>query len=138
MNPERGEDRMVVTQEKIHQMELALAEARAEYERENGKRYEIIMREISEDERQRILDSLTDRKERVLFGLEAPSSGAERPGKSGGNLSCPICGKTGLTTRGLALHKVRKHKGEREEMGEPQAEAGMFETETARHGRRRG
>ena len=43
-------------------MELALAEAKAEYERENGKRFEIIMREISPEEKQRILDSLTDRQ----------------------------------------------------------------------------
>ena len=35
----------------------------------------IIMREISPEEKQRIMESLTDRKERILFGLEAP----ERP-----------------------------------------------------------
>ena len=41
------------------------------------------MREISAEEKQRIMDSLTDRKERILFGLEAPER-TEHPAKSGG------------------------------------------------------
>ena len=56
-----------------------------------------IMREISEAEKERILNSLTDRHERILFGLEPPGSGraGERPGKSGGDLVCPLCDKVG-------------------------------------------
>ena len=115
---------MVTITEKIAQMEQALARAREEYERENGRRYEILMRHISPDEKQRILESLTDRHERILFGLEAPPGGSSRPGKSGGELSCPICGKTGLTPRGLALHKVRVHKDQ-----QPEGQQGMFEQE---------
>ena len=74
-----------------------------------------IMREISEAEKERILNSLTDRHERILFGLEPPGSGraGERPGKSGGDLVCPLCDKGGLTELGLKLHTARKHKGEK-------------------------
>ena len=119
---------MPTSAERITQLELELAEARAIYERENGIRFLVIMREISPEEKQRILDSLTDRKERILFGLEAPER-TERPAKSGGDLSCSICGKTGLTPRGLALHTVRKHPGEKAR----QAGAGdMFATEGTR------
>ena len=102
---------MPTSADRITQLELELAEARAIYERENGIRFLIIMREISPEEKQRIMDSLTDRKERILFGLEAPER-AGRPAKSGGDLKCPICGKEGLTPRGLHLHTVRTHKGE--------------------------
>jgi hypothetical protein len=71
------------------------------------------MRAISEEEKTRILDSLTDRHERILFGLEPPGAkrAGERPGKSGGSLTCPICGKGGLTELGLKLHTARVHKG---------------------------
>jgi hypothetical protein len=131
---------MAVTADKIRQMELALAEAKGEFERENGKRFEIIMREISPEEKQRILENLTDRHERVLFGLEAPSWGAQRPAKSGGDLECEICHKTGLTKRGLALHMVRKHKGE-QAPGEPEgnqpAMFGQEEQGVSSFGRRR-
>jgi hypothetical protein len=125
---------MVTTPEKIAQMELALAQARAEYERENGKRFEIIMREISPDEKQRILDSLTDRQERILFGLEVAVERV-RPGKSGGDLTCPHCGKAGLTERGLKLHITRVHPESREET--PQA-ASLFGAEEVKSPRRRG
>jgi hypothetical protein len=74
------------------------------------------MREMSEVDKERILGNLTDRGERVLFGLEAleePKKAAGvRPGGSGGDLVCDLCGKSGLTARGLGLHKVRKHKPE--------------------------
>lgn len=123
---------MPTSAEKIAQLELALAEARAEYERENGLRFEVIMREISPEEKQRIMDSLTDRKERILFGLEAPER-SERPAKSGGDLKCPICGKEGLTPRGLALHTVRKHK---DEQGRGDTQEGMFGPDEAGMSRR--
>ena len=123
---------MPTSAERITQLELELAEARVEYEREKGKLYDIIMREISPEEKQRIMDSLTDRKERILFGLEAPER-TERPAKSGGDLKCPICGKEGLTTRGLALHTVRKHK---DEQGREETQQGMFEPEGPEMSRR--
>jgi hypothetical protein len=99
----------------IGQMEKELAEARDQLLREDGERYRILMREISEDEKERILESLTDRHERILFGLEPPVAGraGERPAKSGGDRVCPLCGKGGLTTLGLKLHTARIHKGEK-------------------------
>jgi hypothetical protein len=99
----------------IAQMEQELEEARDQLLREDGRRYQIVMREISGEEKERILDSLTDRHERILFGLEPPGSGraGERPAKSGGDLSCSLCGKAGLTELGLKLHTARMHKGEK-------------------------
>jgi hypothetical protein len=123
---------MPITAAKLRQMELELADARAQLLQEDGKRYQIIMREISQEEKQRILDSLTDRQERILFELEAPERGAARAGKSGGDLECPICHKPGLTKRGLALHMVRKHKGE--QVPETGGQPGMFEPEEAEVG----
>ena len=110
---------MPVDAAKIAQLEKELEEARRQLLMENGKRYDIIRREISEEEWQRILNNLTDREDRILFGLELPEEpkrrgkGAERPAKSGGDLTCSICGKGGLTKRGLALHMARLHKRER-------------------------
>jgi hypothetical protein len=97
----------------IAQMEKDLEEAKDQLLLEDGRRYQILMREISEEEKTRILDSLTDRHERILFGLEPPGAkrAGERPGKSGGSLTCPVCGKGGLTELGLKLHTARVHKG---------------------------
>ena len=97
----------------IAQMEKALEEARDQLLREDGQRYQVLLREISEEEKERILESLTDRQERILFGLEPPGSrrAGERPGKSGGDLVCSLCGKGGLTELGLKLHTARIHKG---------------------------
>jgi hypothetical protein len=107
---------------KVAELERQLEEARAQLAKEDGDRFRVIWREISDDEKSRILDGLTDRTERVLFGLDVPEErrrgSASRPGGSGGDLTCEICGKSGLTTRGLALHTVRMHK---EEVGEKAA-----------------
>ena len=102
----------------IAQMEQELEEARDQLLREDGLRYQIVMREISEAEKESIQGSLTDRHERILFGLEPPGSrrAGERPAKSGGDLSCPLCGKGGLTELGLKLHTARMHKGEKEKV----------------------
>jgi hypothetical protein len=124
---------MVIDAAKIAQMELALEQARAELQRQNGVKFEMLWVWLSDAEKERFHDSLTRKQDRVLFGLEAPER-TERPAKSGGDLACPICGKTGLTPRGLALHKVRKHKGE-QDRGE---ETAMFATEKAGMPRRRG
>jgi hypothetical protein len=99
----------------IAQMEKELEEARDQLLREDGRRYQIVMREISEAEKERILDSLTDRHERILFGLESPGTrrAGERSAKSGGDLVCSLCGKAGLTELGLKLHTARMHKGEK-------------------------
>jgi hypothetical protein len=118
---------MAITAAKVRQMELELADARSQLLQEDGKRYQIIMREISQEEKQRILESLSDRQERILFELEAPDRGAARAGTAGGDLECPICHKPGLTKRGLALHMVRKHKGE--QVPETGAQEGMSEPE---------
>lgn len=109
---------MVVDQAKIARLERELEEARRELLKEDGERYRILMREIPDEERERVLGSLTDKHERVLFGLEAPEEAKKgkaslRPGGAGGDLTCSVCGKTGLTRRGLGLHMVRLHKEEK-------------------------
>jgi hypothetical protein len=108
---------MVMDAAKIERMEWELAEAKAQLLQEHGRRYEIVRREISQEEWDRIMQNLSDKQERILFGLEPPQEvrgrGAARPAASGGDLECPICGKTGLTKRGLALHTARIHKTER-------------------------
>ena len=115
---------MPVDAGRIAQMRRELEEAERQLLLENGRRFEIVRRQISEEEWQRILDSLTDKEERILFGLDVPEEpkrrgrGGERPAKSGGDLECPICGKAGLTKRGLALHMARIHKGEQAEAEE--------------------
>lgn len=105
---------MSVTTAKVAELERQLEEAKAQLAKEDGERFRVVWREISDDEKSRILDGLTDRKERVLFGLDVPEEpkrgSASRPGGSGGDMTCEICGKSGLTTRGLALHTVRMHK----------------------------
>jgi hypothetical protein len=106
---------MVVDLAKIERLERELEQARKELWKEEAERYRILVREMPEDERTRIIEGLTDKKERILFGLEPeePRSGAAmRPGASGGDLTCPICGKSGLTKRGLALHTIRIHGAE--------------------------
>ena len=99
---------MPVNLARIERLEKELEEARRELLREDGERYRILMREITDADRERILGSLTDKRERVLFGLEAPEEpqkrgAAMRPGGAGGDLTCPVCGKSGLTKRGLGL-----------------------------------
>jgi hypothetical protein len=111
---------MSASMARVAELERQLEEAKAQLFKEDGERFRVIWREISEDEKARILEGLTDRKERVLFGLEVPEEpkkrgSAARPGGSGGDLTCSICGKTGLTRRGLALHTVRMHKDAAEE-----------------------
>jgi hypothetical protein len=108
---------MVVDRARIERLERELLEAQAELAREDAERYRILVREMSEVDRQRILGNLTDRGERILFGLEAPEEprkrgAAIRPGGAGGDLTCSYCGKTGLSKRGLGLHVVRLHKTE--------------------------
>jgi hypothetical protein len=112
---EKGRKPMPMDAATIEQMEKELENARDQLLREDGQRYQILMREIAEEERQRILDSLTDRQERVLFGLEPPAAtrGGARPANSGGSLTCSVCGKGGLTERGLKLHMARMHKDEK-------------------------
>jgi hypothetical protein len=109
---------MPMNAEKVAQLERQLREAKEQLLRQYGQMYEIVRKRISAEEWQRIMDSLEDREERILFGLEPVEgrgkrgSTAQKPGKSGGDLVCDICGKGGLTPRGLALHKARLHKGE--------------------------
>jgi hypothetical protein len=108
---------MVVDLAKIARLEKELEEARRELLGEDGERYRILMREMADADRERILGSLTDKRERVLFGLEAPEEPkkrgtAMRPGGAGGDLTCSVCGKSGLTKRGLALHTIRMHGAE--------------------------
>ena len=109
---------MSTSMARVAELERQLEEARAQLAQEDGERFRVLWREISEVEKGRILGGLTDRKERVLFGLEVPEEpkrSAGRAGKSGGDLTCEICGKPGLTRRGLALHTVRMHKETAEE-----------------------
>jgi hypothetical protein len=128
---EKGILCMPVDDAEIARRERELAELKERRLQEHGRRYEIVRRLISADEWQRIMDSLTDRDERILFGLEPPEDqgrrrgrpprvggGGERPAAPSGELTCLICGKTGLTKRGLALHMSRMHKGEQAAAGQ--------------------
>ena len=109
---------MVVDLARIERLEKELEEAKRDLAREDGERYRVLMREISAEEKERIIGGLTDKREKVLFGLEQPEEPQKRagmrPGASGGDLTCPICGKSGLTKRGLALHTIRIHGPETE------------------------
>ena len=73
---------MVVDLTKIARLEKELEEAKRELAREDGERYRILVREMSEVDRNRILDNLTDRGERILFGLEVPEEACV-PGERG-------------------------------------------------------
>jgi hypothetical protein len=117
------EDVMVVDRARIERLEKELEEAKRELWREDAQRFRILMRDISNEEKERILSALTERGERVLFGLEAPSEKriSMRPAGAGGDLTCPICGKSGLSKRGLGLHMVRLHKSEMEKEGKEAA-----------------
>jgi hypothetical protein len=105
---------MVVDRATIEQLEKELDEARRELWREDAERYRVLTREMSETDRERILRNLTDKRERILFGLEAPEEprrgAGMRLGGAGGDLVCPVCGKRGLTALGLKLHTARMHK----------------------------
>ena len=72
---------MVMDAATIAQMERDLEEARDQLLREDGRRYQIVMREISGEEKERILDSLTDRHERIHKGekgkVAAPAGGSQ-------------------------------------------------------------
>lgn len=109
---------MVIDLDRIERLERQLKEAKAELAKEDGERYRILMREMSEVDRNRILGNLTDKGERILFGLEAAEEPKKRsgmrPGGAGGDLVCDVCGKSGLTAMGLGLHKVRLHKVEKD------------------------
>jgi hypothetical protein len=116
---------MVVDRAKIERLEKELEEAKRELWPEDAERYRILMREMSEAERERILGNLTDRGERVLFGLEAPEElkrvAVVRPAAGAGDLLCAVCGKSGLTTLGLKLHTARLHKVVEKEKEEEEA-----------------
>ena len=116
---------MVVDRTKIERLEKELEEAKRELWKEDAERYRILMREISQADQERIIGKLTDRGERILFGLEAPeeqkAGRSMRGGTAGGDLSCPVCGKGGLTKRGLGLHMVRIHKSETAKAGDREA-----------------
>jgi hypothetical protein len=122
--PDRRGREIVVDMARIAQLERELEEAKRELWREDAERYRILIREMSEAERERILGNLTDRGERILFGLEAPEEpkrvAVVRTAAGGGDLACAVCGKSGLTALGLKLHTVRMHKEEKEEK-EPEA-----------------
>ena len=110
---------MSASMTRVAELERQLEEARAQVTKEDGQRYRVIWREMTQEQKDRILGNLTDHNERVLFGLEVPEEpkrrSAGRPGISGGDLTCSICGKSGLTRWGLALHTVRMHKEAAEE-----------------------
>ena len=74
---------MAMDRARIAQMEKALEEARAQLWKEEAERLRILMREISKEEKERIMESLTDRQERVLFGLEQPDAASRGNRKAG-------------------------------------------------------
>jgi hypothetical protein len=125
---------MAIDAAKIAQMEEDLEQARAELQRQNGVKFDILWAWLSDADKERFHDSLTRKPDRVLFGLEAPDR-TGRPGKSGGDLSCPLCDKKGLTKRGLALHTVRMHRGVNVEEALPPQEKVEGVSRRARQGR---
>lgn len=110
---------MVVDMTRIAQLEREPEEVRTQLWKEEAECLHILMREIKEEEKERIMESLTDKQERILFGLEQPEVAsrisAARLGTSGGEMVCSVCGKRGLTKRGLGLHMVRIHKDQKME-----------------------
>jgi hypothetical protein len=111
-NPRQRGREMVVDMARIAQLERELDEARKELWKDDAERYHVLVREMPEDERKRIIERLTNKKERILFGLEPPEEergAAMRLGESMRDQTCPICGKSDLTKRGLALHTIRIH-----------------------------
>ena len=111
---------MAVGRAKIEELERELEEARSQFLQE-GQRYTILMRELPDRERERLMsllnERLTERSERLLFELDVPEEEKRRGRPAGegkpapkGDLVFDICGKGGLTPKGLALHKARLHK----------------------------
>src|SRR4051812_40286766 len=114
---------MAIGRAKIEELERELEEARGQFLKEEGQRYAILMRELSDKEKEQfrtiLNERLTERSERLLFELDVPEEETRRGKPAGkgkpspkGNLVCDICGKGGFTPKGLALHKTRMHKGE--------------------------
>src|SRR3954454_14593586 len=114
---------MAIGRAKIEELERELAEARGQFLQEEGLRYTILMRELSDKEKEQfrtlLNERLTERSERLLCELDVPEEEIRRgrPAReenpsSKGKLVCDICGKGGFTQKGLALHKTRMHKGE--------------------------
>src|SRR4051794_31476707 len=108
---QRGEGGMAIGRTKIEELERELEEARNQFLKEEGQRYTIIMRELPDEEKERLRtlldDKLTERSERLLFELDVPDEEKRRgrPAAEGkpppkGNLVCDICGKGGFTPRG--------------------------------------
>ncbi len=87
----------------IERRERELTALKAQYYQQGARCFEILMRVMTDDERNDIFERVTDRQERILLGLEAPEEARRpRPAASGGEEVCPLCGKSGLTRRGLA------------------------------------
>src|SRR4051794_16704773 len=110
---------MAVGRAKIEELERELEEARGQFLKEEGQRFAILMRVLPEEEKHRLIsilnDKLTKRSERLLFELDIPTEEELRGGRPAGqsprgDLVCDICGKSGFTPKGLALHKTRMHK----------------------------
>jgi hypothetical protein len=77
--PDKRGREMVVDMARIAQLERELEEARKELWKEDAERYRVLVREMPEDERKRIIERLTNKKERILFGLEPPEEEKEVP-----------------------------------------------------------
>src|SRR5215218_1351264 len=95
---------------KIEALERELEDARSQFLMEEGQRYTILMRELPNEEKERLRtilnERLTERSERLLFELDVPDEEKRRgrPAAEGkpppkGNLVCDICGKGGFTPK---------------------------------------
>jgi hypothetical protein len=58
---------MVVDMARIAQLERELEEARKELWKDDAERYRVLIREMPEYERKRIIERLTDKKDPILF-----------------------------------------------------------------------
>ena len=116
-----------------------VAKLRADYERaqaqldkEDAERFRILRKHMGEDAFQRLLDGLTEKEHRILFGLELPEESQPEPApreraaraatKGAKTEYCDVCHEGPFTKSGLSRHMSRKHK---EQTKQPDQEAGL-------------
>jgi hypothetical protein len=76
---------MVVDLAKIERLEKELEEAKRELWREDAERYRVLVRKMSEAERERILGSLTDRGGECFSGLRLRRNHKSEPACASGD-----------------------------------------------------
>jgi hypothetical protein len=84
--------------------------ARAQLDKEDAERFRILREYVGADKLRELVNGLTEKNHRVLFGLELPDEPKrERRRREEGTLECPICHKRFKNERGLKIHMGREH-----------------------------